>query len=208
MARVTEAKLQALLRDAKAYANGKTSPTLTRGLNILMRHGKTSPAPKKKSRLSINEMKRLLDTPRRRWTVLQQQIAEALDRAPTEEWIHGQFMQWVRDTEESIPDLKYLYHPANGGMRNMLVAMLMRLLGVRKGTPDIHWPLPRSNYTGLWIEFKRKGEKPTSAQTDWHDWLRHNGAYVIVLTDWHTARDITLWYHGLPERNSVCQPPQ
>lgn len=205
MPRISEARLKTILREAKD-ATTKKSHTLLRGLDILMNYKTKQAAPPKKTpRVSVNVMKRLLEVPEHRWSLDLRHAASLLNRGsgtdarprPSEEWIHAQFIQWVKQSEVTIPDLKYLYHPANGGLRNVLVAILFKLLGVRRGTPDIHWPLPRGDYTALWIEFKRIGEKPTAEQTGWHDWLRNNGAFVTVLTDWHTARDTVLWYYHL-----------
>ncbi len=50
--------------------------------------------------------------------------------------------------------------------------------GLRKGIPDIHIPIPRGNFHGLWIELKREDEKEaevSEAQKAWLAFLNLHG---------------------------------
>lgn len=55
-----------------------------------------------------------------------------------------------------FPDLNYLYHIPNGGIRNAATANLLRKSGVIAGIPDYFLPVARKGFHGLFIEFKQK----------------------------------------------------
>lgn len=74
----------------------------------------------------------------------------------------------------------------NGGKRNIREAALMKAEGVTAGVPDILVFDPSSRtdnfFSGLAIEFKVTGNKPTEAQALWHLALIERGWNVIVCT--------------------------
>ena len=54
----------------------------------------------------------------------------------------------------------------NGGKRNMLEAKIMKGLGVRAGTPDIH--ISGCGFSG-WLELKAEGGRLSPAQKEFRD---------------------------------------
>ena len=52
------------------------------------------------------------------------------------------------------PELKLLYHIPNGGTRDPIEAKHMKEQGVKRGVPDLHLPVARGKYHGLYIEMK------------------------------------------------------
>jgi hypothetical protein len=61
-----------------------------------------------------------------------------------------------------------------------VTAAKLKAEGVRAGVPDLCLPVARKGHTALWIEMKRPGEKPSDAQTWWHEMLRKHGSAVAV----------------------------
>lgn len=88
--------------------------------------------------------------------------------------------------EKSFPELALIYAIPNGGLRHVRVAMKMKREGVKRSIPDVHLPVPKSTYCGLYIEFKarRRGDGtktyPTPDQREMHEKLRAVGHHVVV----------------------------
>jgi len=60
---------------------------------------------------------------------------------------------------------KYLiYAIPNGGNRNVIVAKKLKAEGVLSGVPDLHIPVAKNGYNGLYIEMKADKNKPSENQ--------------------------------------------
>lgn len=71
---------------------------------------------------------------------------------------------------------KYLiYAIPNGGERNAIVAAKLKKEGVLAGVPDLHIPIARKGFHGLYIEMKAGKNKPTDNQQTIMDKLRNEG---------------------------------
>ena len=106
---------------------------------------------------------------------------------PSEHAEQKALFQWVELQYGKYPELKLLYAIPNGGKRHVVTAMKMKAEGVRPGVPDIHLPVPRNGFSGLWIEMKRKGSKPTPAQMDWATALSFYGHKWRLCYSWREA---------------------
>ena len=63
-------------------------------------------------------------------------------------------IQWARLSSGKWPELKLLHHIPNGGSRNKKEAIKLKRMGVLAGVSDLHLPVARSGYHGLYIEMK------------------------------------------------------
>ena len=63
-------------------------------------------------------------------------------------------IQWAQYQIPHHPELKLLHHCPNGGSRNKAEAVKLKQMGVRAGVPDLHLPVPKGVYSGLYIEMK------------------------------------------------------
>lgn len=92
-------------------------------------------------------------------------------------------------------ELELMYHIPNGGKRNITTAKRLKAEGVKPGVPDIHLPVARGGYHGLYIELKKQiGGKTTENQENWIEALRKQGYYVLVCKGWKEASDAILKY--------------
>ena len=73
-----------------------------------------------------------------------------------------------------------LFHVPNGGLRDKRTAKQMQLAGVRRGVPDLLFPVPMGGYNGLALELKIGDGKLTREQSLWLDDLRIYGWYTAV----------------------------
>jgi hypothetical protein len=103
-------------------------------------------------------------------------------------------ISWANARAKLHPELRLLYHVPNGGSRNIREAANLKRAGVRAGVPDLHLPVARGEYHGLWLELKSPTGRTSDAQRDWHAALRDEGHRVEVCTDWIAARDILIAY--------------
>lgn len=102
---------------------------------------------------------------------------------PSEHQIQATFFELVELHKASRPALALLHAIPNGGARHAVVGAKLRAEGVRRGVPDVHLPVARGAFIGLWIEFKRPGERPTDPQRAWFSALRGHGHRVVVCED-------------------------
>ena len=72
--------------------------------------------------------------------------------------------QWASMNEVRFPELRLLCHYPAGGSRNMLEAVKLKRMGVRKGYPDIFMPVARGGFHGLYIELKADSLRPKTTR--------------------------------------------
>lgn len=100
--------------------------------------------------------------------------------APSE---HDEQVQFIRLVEVTFPPevAALLFAIPNGGARHIKTARELKAEGVRSGVPDMFFAYPRSGYSGLFIEMKRRhGGRVSEAQTAYIEALRGKGYKVEV----------------------------
>lgn len=75
--------------------------------------------------------------------------------------------QWATFEANRVPELDLLYAIPNGGARHIATATKLKAEGVKRGVLDIHLPVPKKPYHGLWIEMKYGWNQPTKEQKWW-----------------------------------------
>lgn len=118
-----------------------------------------------------------------------------------EEAEQARFIVWThkRAVRALMPDLKYIHHSPNGGMRNAFTGAQMKALGTKAGFPDLMMPSRQGHCPGLVMEFKRDDPKSTTTE-DQDSWLEHflaQGWAVAVVRSAEEARNCTLSFFGL-----------
>lgn len=105
-----------------------------------------------------------------------------------EERIHCACVEWF---DYQYPSLKYLlFHPANGGKRNIIEAKKFKRMGMRAGVADLIFTYPfiaidaNKNtifQAGAAIEIKSKEGRQTKAQKEYEkSVIEHGYIYEIV----------------------------
>jgi hypothetical protein len=104
------------------------------------------------------------------------------------------FIQWCKLHERLYPELGLIYHTPNGSKRTPWQQRQAKADGMRAGIPDIHLPVARGDYHGLWIEFKFGKNTLTRAQHDYLMALKDQQHCCEVVYDWGHAKDLVIWY--------------
>lgn len=102
-------------------------------------------------------------------------------RAHPDEYTEQVFLfDLVRIWEGRVPELRLLHHIPNGGKRDAITGARLKRAGVRAGVLDLHLPVARGGYHGLWIELKVDRNKATETQQWWIERLVEEGHKVVV----------------------------
>lgn len=107
------------------------------------------------------------------------------------------FFQWAELNSKKYPILNLLYASANGEKRDKMAGARLKRSGVKAGIPDIHLPIAKNGFFGLYIEMKAGKNKPTEKQSWWIKTLRKAGHRVEVCYGWEAAVVITKEYLGI-----------
>ena len=79
------------------------------------------------------------------------------------------------------PEMRWMFHPANGGKRDRKTAAKMKKAGVVAGVLDLWLPVRRLGYVGCVVEVKEpNGAGPTEEQLKWVYHLAAEGWFVSV----------------------------
>lgn len=114
--------------------------------------------------------------------------------APSEHASQAAVFDWAEHSVKRYPAVRFLYAIPNGGHRNIVTAARMKKEGVKAGLPDIHLPVPNGSFYGLWIEMKRRGNRPTKEQAAWMEGLSSMGHKCAVCYSSEDAIDVIRGY--------------
>lgn len=89
--------------------------------------------------------------------------------------------QWANLMQIKHPELKYMFSTLNGVRLSIGSAKKAKNSGNKKGVPDIFLPLPKNNYSGLFIELKIKGGVVKPEQKDYIKFLKSVGYCAEVI---------------------------
>lgn len=89
-------------------------------------------------------------------------------------------IQWARISSGRWPELGLLHHIPNGGSRNKREAVKLKRMGVLAGVADLHLPVSRAGYCGLYIEMKYDDGKLSTTQKTFLRLAARFGNYCAV----------------------------
>lgn len=139
-------------------------------------------------------------------------IVDDLDRVPrtvaqidlikasmvSEQEIHIAVMKECDRRSVNSPAWNFIFHPANGELRNPIVAKILKGMGVKSGVPDLIWPLARFGFNGMALELKREGGKVSENQKKWLDFFKEQNWYRAVAYSYDEAIYELRMYIGEP----------
>ena len=99
-------------------------------------------------------------------------------------------ISWCFHHERLYPDLKWMHHCPNGGSRQRLEAIRLKAQGVKAGVPDLHLPIPKGRYVGLYIEMKYDKGTIQKSQKEWIVGMAAAGHYACVCYGYDIAVEV------------------
>lgn len=102
--------------------------------------------------------------------------------------------EWATWNISRLPDLEWLHHVPNGGMRHKATAARLKREGVKAGAPDIYLDVARGGYHGLRIELKAGRNRPSAEQLRWGIALQQRGYSWHVCYGWFDAARVIVEY--------------
>jgi|SanBayMetagenome_1026888.scaffolds.fasta_scaffold15429_5 hypothetical protein len=89
-------------------------------------------------------------------------------------WFDLQYPNWSQ----------FLFHIRNGGsMKSAREGRKFKLMGVRKGVPDLFLSIPNDEFHGFYIELKKPGGKPSTEQVTSGLMLENLGYKFMIIDD-------------------------
>jgi hypothetical protein len=123
--------------------------------------------------------------------------------APLEHHTQVSFFMWLDSTirlqkdEQIKEDLRWIHSIPNGAHVHPATARKLVAEGLKKGVLDISVDAPRGKWSGLRLEFKRAGNKPTPEQTAYISYLGNIGIKACVCYTWMAAAKEIVEYFSL-----------
>jgi len=114
-------------------------------------------------------------------------------------------ISWADFEQARVPELRWLHAIPNGIRTTIGAAVKARKEGLREGCPDLHLPISRNGYLGLWIEMKREDLRPkrggkgglSPAQEEWLSGLSRLGHRATVCYGAEEAISVIKNYLGI-----------
>jgi hypothetical protein len=128
---------------------------------------------------------------------------ESLGANPSEHSQQAALFCWAVEFAKIYPRIKWMFAIPNGGERNIAVASKLRAEGVKRGVPDIFFPIACRPFNGLFIEMKRVNGISTEVQVGYHEYLRQAGYKVVICNSWQSAVNQIKYYIGLETKGHV-----
>ena len=108
------------------------------------------------------------------------------NKEPRESWHQKQLIQWCRQFSWG----QFLFHIANESTGGIEWVVRNRMMGCRKGVPDLMLPIPSKGYHGLFLEMKNSKGKLSREQKAWIEALNTFGYKAVVCNGFEEAREI------------------
>lgn len=102
-------------------------------------------------------------------------------------------VMWFR---MQFPDY-LIYHIPNGGYRNPIEARNLKLSGVLGGIPDLHIPVAKGMFHGMYIEMKAENGRLSTVQSNMLNKLNDLGHFALCAYGFNEARGAIMDYMRL-----------
>lgn len=114
----------------------------------------------------------------------------------TEDQIQQAVIRWSQQASvrKMFPQLALLYHIPNERKCTPQQGARLKRMGVKSGVPDLHLPVARGVYHGLYLEMKTEKGRVSANQMWWLERLRENGCCCVVCRCWEDAAHTLVTY--------------
>ena len=114
----------------------------------------------------------------------------------TEDQIQQAVIRWSQQASvrKMFPQLALLYHIPNERKCTPQQGARLKRMGVKSGVPDLHLPVARGVYHGLYLEVKTEKGRVSANQMWWLERLRENGCCCVVCRCWEDAAHMLVTY--------------
>lgn len=127
----------------------------------------------------------------------------ATQKRQTETAMQMGVVRWARNMAAVYPCLKFLYHAANEGKVDPREAGKRQRMGVLAGVPDLFLPAKSGPHAGLYIELKKRPNKPTAEQSEFMAFAEAQGYATAVCYSLEEAVDTLTGYLKYTETEAV-----
>ena len=114
-------------------------------------------------------------------------------KSPSEHAEQVALFQFAKLSEQTDDRWELLNSSQNGlSASSLRAAIAAKAAGMKKGFPDLTFPVPISPFHGLYIELKRKNGVLSDVKPEQKVWLarlKDQGYYAEVAFGWEDARD-------------------
>lgn len=97
------------------------------------------------------------------------------------------------------PELALLFHIPNERHCTPQQGRMLKLMGVKRGVPDLYLPVPRGAFHGLWIEMKTLNGTASADQKWWGEHLLEQGYLWCVCKGYEAAVGMIERYLNIPK---------
>lgn len=102
--------------------------------------------------------------------------------------------EWVKNKTDLE---RHFYHFANEGKRGWVNADQLKRIGFKSGVLDIFMSKGNSQYSGLWIEVKDLGKKPSKEQITFMNQMLQDGYYASWADSFEEVIRIIKWFYDI-----------
>ena len=129
-----------------------------------------------------------------------QRKTEYAGKDPSETQHQMAVIKWSQQASirQKWPELKLLFHIPNERKCTPQQGRMLKLMGVKRGVPDLCLPVPRGQYHGLYIEAKTETGRSSGDQNWWGEQLLSQGYMWEICHGWESAVRVLEWYLSLP----------
>ena len=102
--------------------------------------------------------------------------------------------EWIKNKTDLE---RHFFHFANEGKRGWVNADQLKRIGFKAGVLDIFISKKNAQYSGLWIEVKDAGKKPTKEQKDFIKLMNEDGYYATWFDNFEAIKECISWFYDL-----------
>ncbi len=156
-------------------------------------------------RLTEQEYQKLIGFRSKSATITAPAAKSKKEAIPTEHQEQCEVIRFRDKSLDQFPSLKWLHAIPNGQAKTPGQRMKFKREGLTSGVSDLCLPEPRGNFSGLYIELKRrKGGRVSDEQKEFIEFVKGGNYFVRVAEGADEAIGFLKLYLSLPKRTKAA----